>query len=85
MARILEDIWQFIVNCYERVLDLLDFDLAGKNLRYELLDLLEPLFYIGLIFLAFKVMFSKSESIKGKFILVSLFVLIYLVANIWIF
>lgn len=85
MAGILETIWEYITNFYQWILGFFDFELFGRNIRYELNDIIQSLLLFLTILLIFKILFSKSESSKGKFLLVTVFVLIYLFVNIWIF
>ena len=85
MTGILETIWEYITNFYSWILSFFDFELFEKNIRYELDKIIQSLVLFLMIFLIFKTLFSKSESSKGKFLLVTVFVLIYLFVNIWIF
>ena len=85
MVGILENIWDYITTFYEWILGFFNFEFAGKNIRDELNDIFQSGISILILFLLFKTLFSKSESSKGKFLLVTIFGLIYLFVNIWIF
>ena len=85
MTRFVEDIIQFCQNLFEMILGVFDFELFGKNIRLELIDTLEAIVLVAFLLFGFKVILSKTDSIIGKIILISLFVFIYLFAQIWVF
>ena len=81
---VLESIIETVQNIYEGLIGLLPTDFFGKNLQFEIDIILHSVITMLLVFLVFKTMFGKSETATGKFVLISLFVLIYLVLQIWV-
>jgi len=85
MAGILENVSDFFLNIYNWFLGFFDFDLFGKNIRLELNGIIiaAVCFLIGI--LIFRSVFGKSESSRGKFLIIFVFVCLYLIVQIWIF
>ncbi len=81
---VLETIVQMFQNIYEDLIGLLPTSFFGKNLQNEIDVIIHSVITMVLVLLVFKLMFGKSSTATGKVVLISVFVIIYLVLQIWV-
>jgi hypothetical protein len=85
MSNILTDIFSFFTNILEAFFGLFDFWLFGKNVKTELIAMVDGLVIIGLLLLLFRYLLSKTDSNGEKILYLLGFVLIYVILQIWVF
>jgi hypothetical protein len=81
---ILETILGLFQGVYSWFIGLLPTSFFGANLQVEIDTIIQSLATMLLVFLLFRTLFGKSSSNTGKAVLVCLFVIIYLILQIWV-
>lgn len=70
---------------FEDVLAWFNFEILGKNIRSELVNIIPMVIFSAILLISFKIFFSRSTTIIGKVVILMLFIMIFLLFNIWIF
>ena len=70
---------------FEDVLAWFNFEILGKNIRSELVNIIPMVIFSAILLISFKMIFSRSTTIIGKVVILMVFIMIFLLFNIWIF